>query len=47
MSFHNVMITPHQAFATKEALSNIADTTFYNIDCWAQDKRSDNELNDK
>lgn len=30
----NVLLTPHQAFATKEALTNIADTTFYNIDCW-------------
>lgn len=47
MSYPNVMITPHQAFATKEALSNIADTTLYNIDCWAQGKRSDNELIDK
>ena len=47
IQYPNVMITPHQAFATKEALSNIADTTLYNIDCWAQDKRSDNELNDE
>lgn len=47
MRYPNVMITPHQAFATKEALSNIADTTLYNIDCWAQGKRSDNELIDK
>ena len=47
MSYPNVIITPHQAFATKEALSNIADTTFYNIDNWAQNKKSANELNDK
>lgn len=47
MSYSNVILTPHQAFATKEALSNIADTTFYNNDCWAQDKRSDNALTDK
>ena len=47
IQYPNVMITPHQAFATKEALSNIADTTLYNIDCWSQDKRSENELNDK
>ena len=47
MSYPNVIITPHQAFATNEALSNIADTTFYNIDCWAKNKKSDNELNDK
>ena len=44
MNFPNVIVTPHQAFATQEALSNIADTTFYNLDCWAQDKRSENEL---
>lgn len=44
MSFPNVIITPHQAFATNEALTNIADTTFYNIDCWSQNKISDNEL---
>lgn len=44
MSFPNVIITPHQAFATNEALANIADTTFYNMDCWAQNKNSTNEL---
>jgi D-lactate dehydrogenase len=41
----NVLITPHQAFATKEALGNIASTTFYNIDCWEQGSISKNELN--
>lgn len=40
----NVIITPHQAFATHEALTNIATTTFYNIDCWKKNKRSPNEL---
>lgn len=44
MSFPNVIVTPHQAFATQEALSNIADTTFYNLDCWAQHKLTENEL---
>ncbi|MEJ6980049.1 2-hydroxyacid dehydrogenase [Pedobacter sp. P351] len=44
MSNPNVIITPHQAFATKDALENIANTTFYNIDSWAQKKKSDNEL---
>ncbi len=44
LSYPNVIITPHQAFATNEALTNIADTTFYNIDCWSQNKRSNNEL---
>jgi D-lactate dehydrogenase len=44
MSFNNVIITPHQAFLTHEALGNIADTTIYNLDCWAAGKHSENEL---
>ncbi len=40
----NVMITPHQAFATNEALTDIANTTFYNIDCWSKNKHNKNEL---
>jgi D-lactate dehydrogenase len=44
MTFDNVLITPHQAFLTSTALRNIADTTFYNIDCWAQGSKSKNEL---
>ena len=40
----NVMVTPHQAFATKEALGNISDATFYNVDCWTGGKRSPNEI---
>ena len=32
ISFNNVIITSHQAFLTDEALSNIADTTFDNIE---------------
>lgn len=43
----NVLITPHQAFATKEALSNIASTTFYNIDCWEKGKTNKHELRSK
>lgn len=31
MSFNNVLITSHQAFFTKEALTNIAETTLGNI----------------
>ena len=34
LSFRNVMITSHQGFLTQTALQNIADTTFYNIDCF-------------
>ncbi|WP_455628160.1 2-hydroxyacid dehydrogenase [Parabacteroides chinchillae] len=32
LSFNNVIVTSHQAFFTKEALHNIAETTFKNID---------------
>jgi D-lactate dehydrogenase len=44
LSFKNVLITGHHAFLTKNALKNIADTTFYNIDCWANGAPSPNEL---
>lgn len=44
LAMPNVLITPHQAFATQEALSNIAITTFDNIECWKNNKRSKNEL---
>lgn len=44
MAMRNVLITPHQAFATHKALTNIADTTFYNISCWDENKITKNEL---
>lgn len=40
MAMDNVLITPHQAFATREALKNIADGTFYSIDCWEKGETS-------
>jgi D-lactate dehydrogenase len=40
----NVLITPHQAFATREALHNIAETTFYNLHCWRKKLACKNEL---
>jgi D-lactate dehydrogenase len=40
----NVIITGHQAFLTKEALENIADTTIYNLDCFNKGKISENEI---
>ena len=43
----NVLITPHQAFATSEALASIADITFYNILEWAAGATPENELNQK
>jgi D-lactate dehydrogenase len=40
----NVIITGHHAFLTDEALTNIAETTIYNLDCYATKKTTDNEL---
>lgn len=45
ISLPNVLITPHQAFATQEALTSIAEATFYNISCWSNKQSSKNELN--
>ncbi len=36
LTFPNVVITGHQAFFTQEALTNIAETTFANIDAFSQ-----------
>jgi D-lactate dehydrogenase len=44
LSLPNVLLTPHQAFGTKEALGNIAGTTLYNIDSWQKNTPSLNEL---
>jgi len=44
ISLPNVLLTPHQAFATKEALVRIAETTIYNLDCWEEGKTCKNEL---
>lgn len=43
-SFKNVLITGHQAFLTKEAISGIAKVTIANIDAWNEDRQSPNEL---
>ncbi|ARV07098.1 hydroxyacid dehydrogenase [Polaribacter sp. SA4-10] len=40
----NVLITGHQAFLTEEALTNIAETTIYNLDCWSKNRETENEL---
>ena len=40
----NVLVTPHQAFATVEALKNIAETTFYNFNSWNSNESSINEI---
>lgn len=44
MTFQNVLITSHQAFLTQEALTKIAETTAYNLDCWEEGKGCENEL---
>ena len=40
----NVLITGHHAFLTEDALTNIAETTIYNLDCWSEGKETKNEL---
>jgi D-lactate dehydrogenase len=47
LSFKNVLITGHQAFLTSNALTNIADTTFYNLNCWSNNNTSENEVSNK
>ena len=44
LSLTNVLLTPHQAFITTEALTNIAEITFDNLDSWSQGHISKNEL---
>ena len=38
MTHANVMVTPHQAFLTSEALQQMADETIKNLDLWQKDK---------
>jgi|TARA_R110002072_G_scaffold66499_4_gene163976 D-lactate dehydrogenase len=38
------LVTPHQAFATREALHNIASATLENLNAWADGKHAVNEL---
>ncbi len=44
MTFNNVLITSHQAFLTDTALTNIADTTIYNLDCFENQIPSGNDI---
>jgi len=44
ISMPNVIVTSHQAFLTKEALSNIANTTLENIHNFLNNKVNNNEL---
>jgi D-lactate dehydrogenase len=44
MTFNNVLITNHQAFLTDTALKNIAETTLYNLECFAKAIDNKNEI---
>lgn len=44
LTFPNVLLTPHQAYITKEALTNIADITFENLHNWSEGNISKHEL---
>ena len=43
-TFPNVLVTAHQAFFTKEALANIAETTLANLDAFFRSETSANEI---
>ncbi|MFA5628048.1 MAG: 2-hydroxyacid dehydrogenase [Thiohalomonadaceae bacterium] len=44
IGFQNVLITAHQGFFTKEAINEIAQTTFTNISSFLDDKKLENEI---
>jgi D-lactate dehydrogenase len=44
LTFPNVLVTAHQAFFTREALTAIAETTLGNLAAFEQGRRSGNEL---
>jgi D-lactate dehydrogenase len=44
LSHSKTLVTPHQAFATNEALLNIASATLENLNAWENGKHSVNEL---
>lgn len=44
LSFSNVLLTPHQAFVTTEALTNIAAKTISTISNWEEGSSCQNEL---
>ncbi len=43
-TFPNVLITAHQAFFTKEAVMNIAETTFENVKTFLKDGKTANDV---
>jgi D-lactate dehydrogenase len=44
LTFPNVLITSHQAFLTREALANIADTTLANVSAFERGEHLSNEV---
>ena len=44
LTFPNVLVTAHQGFFTREAMTAISDVTLENVSAFAQDRRSGNEL---
>jgi D-lactate dehydrogenase len=44
LTFPNVIVTSHQAFLTREALENIATTTFASIEEFARGRPLTNEI---
>ena len=44
LTFPNVLITGHQGFFTQEALTQIAQTTVHNLECFATNKSCANEI---
>lgn len=44
LSHDKILLTPHQAFATREAITNIARTTVTNLDSWEEGVNPTTEL---
>jgi D-lactate dehydrogenase len=44
LTFPNVLLTGHQAYLTREALTNIAEGTIHSIDAWAEGQAAGHEL---
>lgn len=44
ISFPNVLITAHQGFFTREAMTEIAETTFRNVDAFVEGRELDNRV---
>ncbi|QKG55264.1 2-hydroxyacid dehydrogenase [Hymenobacter sp. BRD128] len=44
LTYKNVLVTGHQAYLTREALTNIADATVASLDAWDQGRAAAHEL---